>query len=306
MYDESSYDRENRLRREQAEQQQALQTSRIKKGIKIAVIAIALIIAYAVQPFTYENIDAGNVGIKLNLYGSNRGVDKISIVSGRVWYNTWTTRIVEFPTFVQNVDYKPFAINTVDAARFEIDTKMQYRVLADSVPKIYTTFRAPLADIQGEGRYIQTAVYDSFKSIVPKYTSDSLMSRRAQFETEVEVVLKYKLAMRGIVLEQLTSNITPPESMAQAIEAKNSSIQAKLAAENQAKQAVAEATVIKARAEGEATATLVKARAEAEANKLKQATLTPLLVEMERVRKWNGQYPTTMLGSGANTLINLK
>jgi regulator of protease activity HflC (stomatin/prohibitin superfamily) len=242
----------------------------------------------------------------LNLYGTNRGVDKITIVSGRVWYNTWTTRIVEFPTYVQNVDYKPFAINTVDAAKFEIDTKMQYRVLADSVPKIYTTFRAPLSDIQGEGRYIQTAVYDAFKSIVPKYTSDSLMSKRAQFETEVEVVLKEKLSSRGIILEQLTSNITPPESMAQAIEAKNSSIQAKLAAENQAKQAVAEATVIKARADGEATATLVKARAEAEANKLKQATLTPLLVEMERVRKWDGAYPTTMLGSGSNTLINLK
>lgn len=256
------------------------------KLIKGVVLAVAIIIGLTIQPFTYENIDAGNVGIKLNLYGADRGVDKVSIVSGRVWYNTWTTRVIEFPTFVQNVDYKPFKINTVDAASFDIDTKMQYRVLSDSVPKIYTTFRAPLTEIQGEGRYIQTAVYDAFKAIVPKYTSDSLMARRAQFEIEVEEVLKMRLSLRGIVLEQLTSNITPPESMARAIEQKNASIQAKFAAENQAKQAIAEATVIKARAEGEAAAVLIKARAEAESNRLKQQTLTPLLIQQEWIKAW--------------------
>jgi len=274
--------------------------------VKILVPLIIAIIILAVQPFTYENVDAGNVGIKLNLYGTNRGVDKITIVSGRVWYNTWTTRIVEFPTFIQNVDYKPFAINTVDAAKFNIDTKMQYRVLSDSVPRIYTTFRSSLQEIQGEGRYIQTAVYDAFKAIVPKYTSDSLMAKRSQFESEVEVVLKEKLGSRGIYLEQLTSNIDPPRSMADAIEAKNASIQARFKAENQAKQAVAEATVIKAKAEGEAAATIVRAKAESEANRLKQATLTPLLVEMERIRRWDGTYPTTVAGAGTNFLMQLK
>ena len=100
----------------------------MKSLITAGVALFLALLIWWIQPMTYENIDAGNVGIKLNLYGTDRGVDKITIVSGRVWYNTWTTRIVEFPTFVQNVDYKPFAINTVDAARFEIDTKMQYRI----------------------------------------------------------------------------------------------------------------------------------------------------------------------------------
>jgi len=94
--------------------------------------------------------------------------------------------------------------------------------------------------------------------------------------------------------------------MAQAIEAKNSSIQAKLAAENQAKQAIAEASVIKAKAEGDAAATLVRARAESEANRLKQATLTPLLVEMARIQKWDGAYPTTIAGGGAGFMMNMK
>ena len=66
----------------------------IKNLIKAGIAFVLLIIIYAVQPFTYENIDAGNVGIKINLYGTDRGVDNITIVTGRVWYNTWTTKIV--------------------------------------------------------------------------------------------------------------------------------------------------------------------------------------------------------------------
>lgn len=30
------------------------------------------------------------------------------------------------------------------------------------------------------------------------------------------------------------------------------------------------------------------------------------MIEYERVMRWNGIYPTTMLGSGSNTLFNLK
>jgi regulator of protease activity HflC (stomatin/prohibitin superfamily) len=276
-----------------------------KTIIKTVTIAVLAILAFIIQPFTYENIDAGNVGIKLNLYGTDKGVDKITLVSGRVWFNTWTTRVIEFPTYVQNVDYKPFAINTVDAAKFEIDTKMQYRVLSDSVPKIYTTFRTPLSELQDEGRYIQTAVYDAFKAIVPKYTSDSLMAKRAQFEGEVEGVLKERLGSRGIVLEQLTSNIAPPQSMADAIEQKNSSIQARLAAENLAKQAIAEASVIKAKAEGEAAATLVRARAEAEANKLRQNSLTPLLIQQQWINRWSGDLPQYITGAQSTFMMGL-
>ena len=40
-----------------------------------------------------ERIDAGHEGIKVNLYGSEKGVDDISLVSGIVWYNPITTQV---------------------------------------------------------------------------------------------------------------------------------------------------------------------------------------------------------------------
>lgn len=40
-----------------------------------------------------EKVDAGCEGIKVNLYGSDKGVDDVSLVTGIVWYNPWTTTV---------------------------------------------------------------------------------------------------------------------------------------------------------------------------------------------------------------------
>lgn len=48
-----------------------------------------------------ERIDAGSEGILVNLYGSDKGVDDVSLVTGRVWYNPFTEEVYEYPTFVQ-------------------------------------------------------------------------------------------------------------------------------------------------------------------------------------------------------------
>lgn len=37
----------------------------------------------------YEKIDAGYEGIKVNLYGNDKGVDDITLVTGAVWSPDW-------------------------------------------------------------------------------------------------------------------------------------------------------------------------------------------------------------------------
>jgi regulator of protease activity HflC (stomatin/prohibitin superfamily) len=89
------------------------------------------------------------------------------------------------------------------------------------------------------------------------------------------------------------------------IDEKNASIQARLKAENEAKQAEAEAKVKVATANGEAQALLIKAKAESEANRLRQQSLTPLLIQQQWIQKWNGTLPTTQAG-GANLMMGIK
>lgn len=278
--------------------------SLVKKIMKYGAIVIAAVILYAIQPFTYENIDAGNVGIKINLYGSDRGVDNITIVTGRVWYNTWTTKIVEFPTYTQSVDYDPFVVTTKDAAEFKVDPKLNYHVNATMVPQIYRQYRKPLSEI--EQQFMRNTIYDAYRIVANSFSSDSVMSNRERFEDRIQMILTKNLSKDGFVYDQLTSAITPPESLRQMIDEKNASIQARLKAENQAKQADAEAKVKVATAQGEAQALLVRAKAESEANRLRQQSLTPLLVQQQWIQKWDGKLPTTQAGGNSSFMLPLK
>jgi hypothetical protein len=51
---------------------------------------------------------------------------------------------------------------------------------------------------------------------------------------------------------------------------------------------------------------LASAKAEAEANRLKQQTITPMLLQLEWINKWNGKLPETMLGDKTNAMIGIK
>lgn len=285
------------------EYQQA-QKSLVKKIVKYVLIVVALLIFWVVQPFTYENIDAGNVGIKINLYGSDRGVDNITIVTGRVWYNTWTTKIVEFPTYTQSVDYDPFVVTTKDAAEFKVDPKLNYHVNPAMVPQIYRQYRKPLPEI--EQQFMRNTIYDAYRIVANSFSSDSVMSNREKFEDRIQTILTKNLNKDGFIYDQLTSAITPPESLRQMIDEKNASIQARLKAENQAKQADAEAKVKVATAQGEAQALLVRAKSEAEANRLRQASLTPMLIQQEWIKKWDGKLPTTQAGGNTSLMMPIK
>ena len=274
------------------------------RKITFGVIAFfVVIILLFVQPISFENIDAGNVGIKINLYGTDKGVDNITLVTGRVWYNSWTTKIIEFPTFTQSVDYDPFVITTKDAAEFKVDPKLNYHINPDKVPQIYRQYRRPLGEIQ-QG-FMKNTIYDAYRIAANSFTSDSVMSNREVFENRVQNILTQTLGKDGFIYDQLTSAITPPPSLRQMIDEKNTSIQARLKAENMAKQAEAEAKVLVAKAEGQAKATLIRAHAEAEANELRRKTLTPLLIQQEWVAKWNGVLPTTSAG-GASLMLGIK
>ena len=242
--------------------------------------------------FSCERIDAGHVGVKVNQYGDNKGVDDVVAVTGMVFYNPFTTTVYEFPTFIQHKEYKgenSFVVNSKDGSEFSVSPIMNYSVQRDKVPAIFSKYRRPLEDIE-EG-FLKTAVYDAFRLATNKYTADELISNRAVFEIEVRRLLDGQLLKEGFVINQFTSNLIYPETFKKSIEAKNNAVQAALRAENEVKTAEAQAKIKVATAEGNAQAMLTSAKAEAESNRMKQQTLTPLLLQLEYINKWDGKLP---------------
>jgi len=260
-----------------------------------------------------ERIDAGHVGVKVNLYGDGKGVDDVTEVTGWVFYNPISTKIVEFPTFVQHKEYKldresevdeSFVVNSKDGSEFHVSPLLNYSVKREKVPYIFQKYRVTLAEI--EAGFLKTAVYDAFRVVANSYTADEMISNREQFEIKVRKVLEDHLVPEGFILAQFTSNLIYPETFKKAIEAKNNAVQSALTAENKVKQAEAEAKIKVATAAGNAQAMLTSAKAEAEANRLKQQTITPMLLQLEWINKWNGKLPETMLGDKTNAMIGIK
>jgi len=255
-------------------------------GGVIAVVVLVFLMA------SCERIDAGHVGVKVNLFGDDKGVADVAEVTGVVFYNPLSSQIYEFPTFIQHKEYtgeNSFIVNSKDGSEFHVSPIINYSIKRERVPYIFSKYRRSLEQIE-EG-FLKTSVFDAFRLATNKYTADQLISNRQLYEIEVRRILELELLKEGFIINQFTSNLIYPDSFKNAINAKNNAVQQALMAENRVKTAEAEAKIKVATAEGNAKAMLTVANAEAQANKLKQSTLTPLLVQQSFINKWNGALP---------------
>ena len=281
-------------------------------AIRLAAIAFIFILVALFQPFSLSRVDAGHVGIKVNLTGDERGVSKYEYRTGWVVYNTITENLYEFPTFQQHVDYDTIQVITKGGFPASIRPTFNYSLIPNAVGNMFENLRRPIADV--EQGWLKTAVVGSVNDVANKWPVDSIFNNREQFELAILAECNKRVS-KWFAVSQLRSNIVPPPSLQAAIIAKTQSIQQAQAALQQVTVAEANGKIAKAKAQadsaqavitaaGNASATLIEARADAEAIKLKQQQVTPTYVDYIRASNWDGKLPTTMLG-GSNTLFNL-
>lgn len=277
----------------------------LKLGIVVGIVL--LLFSFVIS---CENIDAGNIGIKVNKFGTGRGVSGVTECTGTVFYSPITTSIKEFPINIRHKEYTEddsFVVNSKDGSEFHVSPIVNYRINPDKATQIFAKYRKDLDGI--ESGFLKTAVTEAFRIVTNSYTADQLISSREAFDTKVKAVLRKQLQPEGFELDQFTTNLEYPKSFKDAINAKNNAVQKALMAENRVKQAEAEAKIKVATAAGDAEATLTRARAEAEANKLKQATLTPMLLQQQWIEAWRrggSKVPTYMANGNEKFLMNIK
>lgn len=245
---------------------------------KILITTAIILIAIIFLPISCKRIDAGYDGILIKQYGSDKGVQDVSLVTGRVWYNPWTEDIEQYPTFVQTIDYKAFTVNAKDGSSFVVDPTLSFGVVKGNSPKIFIKYRKDLEQVTGTT--IFNYVKDAFRLQMNKYTTDEIVSNREKFETDVQNSLQKVLEAEGFYLEQLTSGLQYPKTIVDAVNAKNKAVQEAMMVENQLRVAEAQAKKL-----------LIQAEAEKKANELKQQALTPLLIQQQFIEKWDGRTP---------------
>jgi regulator of protease activity HflC (stomatin/prohibitin superfamily) len=127
----------------------------MSKSQKINVGIIALILVSIITFFTVFNvkfIDSGYTGVKIKLYGSNKGVEGVTAVTGMTVYNRFLYKVIETPT--KNIVTKwtyddtegspnndEFVLTTKDGLPVKMDVSANWKVLPTNAATIYMEYR---------------------------------------------------------------------------------------------------------------------------------------------------------------------
>jgi hypothetical protein len=267
----------------------------------IGIFLVGLITS-SVQPFALERVDAGHVGIKVNLTGDKRGVSNYEYKTGWVLYNTWTEQMLEFPTYQQHIEYKDQTVITKGGFAATIKPSFNYSLKPTAIGNMFENLRLDIKQI--EQGWLMNAIVSSVNDVANKWEVDAIFNKREEFEAAIVTECNKRLS-KWFEVSQLRTNITPPKALQQAIESKTKAVQEAQAAMQRKLVAEAEAQEKIAIARGDSAKVIIDAQALALAMKLKQKEITPLYVEYIKAQAWDGKLPTTVAG-GSGTFLNIK
>lgn len=294
------------------------------------VLVIALIVFFACM----EKVPAGYVGI---VYSMSGGVSDDVLTQG--WHFVEPTKEVtlysvgieqSYLTAGKDGDSKDddsFEVPTSDGKGLKVDLTFTYRYDAERVAELFTRFKGQSGK-EVRDSFIKPNIMSWTKEVTAKYpVTDILGDERANLNSAVSEYIRDKFEPYGIIIENVSLididaddetrasvqrkvNAQQELELAQ-IEQKTANVQAQkdkevalIAAEKEREVEAINAEKAKIRAEGEAEAVRIQAEAQAEANEMIAESLTPELIEQQKIDRWNGDVPR-VYGGDSLSLIPL-
>ena len=282
---------------------------------RIGILLVAVVIMGAGNSGCTK-VEPGWAGIRVKLYGTQRGVQDFPVITGRVWYNPWTEEIYQFPTYMQNVIWSSsvheggsfddsFTANSQEGVPFNFDVGVSYQIDAAMVPHIFLKFRENAATLTNI--YVRNQVRDFFSIEASKMAIMQIVGPGKHLLLDhVLGDLRQKLGPDGIRFDNISiiGKMRMPPQVEESINAVIEATQRAIEAQNKVAQSRAEADQRVAEASGIAQSTMIRAKAQADANQLLNSSLTPMLIQYEALQKWNGTLPQ-VTGSGGMPFVQL-
>jgi regulator of protease activity HflC (stomatin/prohibitin superfamily) len=296
--------------------------------LKFAAIGAVILLVFLVLSLfllRITRIEAGHVGVEINLAGKQRGASEIPVRTGWVVYSPLSTQIIEFPTFVQTVKWtkdineghqinEEMGFNSKEGMEIFVDVSLSYAIEPAKVPDFYVKYRVGDMELFTHG-ILRDVVRNSLNEVASTYVVEDIYGeKKAEFLRNVETKIEQKMSPVGVSVQQFGFIGAPrvPSVIATAITAKAQAIQQAERARNELATTQAEAAKKIAEAEGDAKSLVTRAQGEADANRIRQNSLTPQLLELRRIEnnrtlidKWNGQLPTVESGQGSGMILQL-
>lgn len=241
----------------------------------------------------YERIDGGYEGVRVELYGSDKGVQDVSVVTGAVWYNTFTTSIFEFPMFNQRVIWTvsdtegsenndEFSMTTKDGLSVQFDVALNYKIKEGYSSVIYKEYRKDLDELNNTT--IRDFLRGCYKRAIQSFTGEELYSKAAAFQMVSDSIIKATLDPKGFEVTDasIIGKIRIPQKIKNGIEAKvaEKQLTLKKIQEKQTTQAEQDRLTIVKKGE------LTRSEIDKQINDLKAASITDMILEQQRITVW--------------------
>jgi regulator of protease activity HflC (stomatin/prohibitin superfamily) len=263
-----------------------------------------------------ETIEPGSTGLKIELYGGNKGVQSAEILpGGRIWYNGYTEKVVVFPTFVRSYPWtkdptegspnNEEIVFSVGGTRVSADVGIVYGFYPDErLKQYYGKYRVDAE--QFRSGLLRNAVRDCFGASAESLNlipSALPTSQQTLLSTAATCVQK-KFPEVNVESLSLLNPFRLPDNIQESIDAQFKARQDAQTAEANKQKAEAEAKATVATAKGEAEAEIERALGNAKANEILSKSITPELLKLKEleirakeIEKWNGVKPGVTIQS---------
>jgi regulator of protease activity HflC (stomatin/prohibitin superfamily) len=249
-----------------------------------------------------DRISSGNIGVKVNNYGSSAGVQAKPLGVGTYWFQ-FGSDIYSYPTYTNRYSWQKseerdesITFQDVNGLIVSADVNVAYRADPNKAPILFQTYRGEMDTI------VSGPVRDRVKAAIVSVAStmsveDIYGKRKAALIQQAQRKVAAYFAPRGLIIEQLdwAGPIRIPEAITERINARAQTEQAAIAAKARVLTAEAEGQAQVAEAKAAADAQIEKARGQAEATRLRNAVVAQNPgYQSEYMRKWDGKLPNTV------------
>jgi regulator of protease activity HflC (stomatin/prohibitin superfamily) len=295
--------------------------ARAGRSLRRLLLSVAFVaVFFYVGCVTTTRVDAGHVGIRVKLAGSDRGVQDMPVVTGWVFFNPLTEQIVLFPTSVQNVVWtqsthegrafdESITFSSAEGVNVNADIGLSFHIEPTLAPKLYGRFRLNDLDKLSDG-YMRNTVREAYNDVGSRLTVQEIYGLgKSKMLADVTQKCRDVFGKDGIVIDQLTINgaLRLPQNVIDAINRAMEATQKALESKNRVAQVEAEALqavtqahgaaeAARQKAQGDADAILIRARGEAQANEIIRLSTTPAVLQYRALEHWDGKLPEYTAG----------
>lgn len=276
---------------------------------KKIMFTMAIVFATMFSFTSCSKVESGYVGVKVDLLGSDKGVQNEVLGVGRYWIGV-NEELYKFPTYQVNYVYtreetegsptnEEFTFQTNEGMICSADLGLSMHFDANQISKMFQTYRKGEDEIRGV--VVRMKIRNALNRVASTMPVQYVYGEgKGKLIDSVELIIKKELEPTGIVIDDinLIGAIRIPQQIEEALNLKVKMTQDAQRAQNEVAKSIAEADIRTAKARGEADAKKILADGEAYYNRTVSGSLTPQIVEMKRLEKWDGVYPTTYGVSG--------